>query len=89
MKTGQSTPSPRWILRDIAKQLYYKEGGDWTTEVEKAKDFSSLEELVAAWNQCGVRDAEIVEHSPKGKLTPGVAPAEGSRLASDLAQPRR
>ncbi len=68
MKAGQLMKSPRHLLRDISTNMFYKGPGEWTADVEQAMNFSDVQELMASWKACGIRDAEVVEHLSGGHL---------------------
>ncbi len=51
---------PRHLLRDIPTKVFYRGPGRWTAEAEQAKSFSDVEELIAIWQGCAIKDGEVV-----------------------------
>ncbi len=72
--------SPCHLLRDISRNVFYKAPGEWTSDIEHAMSFSNMEELLAIWKGCGIRDAEVVEHLPGGSFDFHVPVSRGSEL---------
>ncbi len=58
----------RQVLRDLSRNVYYQGSGQWTADIEQAKHFPDMRELIAVCEHCGIRDAEVVEHFPGGHL---------------------
>ncbi len=80
MKAGQLMKSPRHLLRDISRNVFYKGPGDWTADVEHAMSFSDMQELIATCERCEIRDAEVVEHFPGGHLDFHVPVSQGAEF---------
>lgn len=57
-----SSPCTRRLLRDLDRNLYYGQDGNWTQDPQLARDFPDMHELIATFELHDLPRAEIVEH---------------------------
>ncbi len=62
MHERQPPWTPKRLLKDLSRGVFYREGGGWTEDPESARAFQNIKELLQFCEQEGLRDAEVVEY---------------------------